>query len=296
MMKVLIIGSKGFIGASCAKFFELQGKEVFCADVVPSSKNNFFLLDKTHTDFSNLFSNSNFDVCINASGSASVDFSFDNPAIDFELNVLNVQKLLVQIRQNCPGCKFINFSSAAVYGNPLSLPISETERTLPLSPYGFHKLQAESLLSEYNSFFNLNTCSLRIFSVFGPGLKKQIFWDMHQKMIVEDEVHLFGDGNEGRDFIYIDDLLVAISCVIKNARFKGEVINVANGHQIRIKVIARLFYDEFNFKAFQFSGEKHIGNPNNWEADISSLKSLGYQNTISIEEGIKKYVTWLSEK
>ncbi|MEM9982537.1 MAG: NAD-dependent epimerase/dehydratase family protein, partial [Bacteroidota bacterium] len=117
-MKVLIIGSLGFIGQHCVHYLSQLGAEVWQADILPSKAPRYFQLEKTNTDFQILFTTQQFDACINASGSAHVGFSFYNPEVDFELNVLNVNKLLVAIRRHNPTCKLINFSSAAIYGNP----------------------------------------------------------------------------------------------------------------------------------------------------------------------------------
>ena len=149
-MKILIIGSKGFIGSHCADYFKSTGAAVYQADVNESIDVNSYTIERQNSDFSLPFQEHQFDVCINASGSAHVGFSFENPSKDFELNVINVQKILVAIRDYNRDCKFINFSSAAVYGNPQFLPISENSACKPLSPYGFHKLQSELLLTEYH--------------------------------------------------------------------------------------------------------------------------------------------------
>lgn len=294
-MKILIIGSKGFIGSHCADYFKSKGFEVWQADVNESLVDNFYKIDRQHSDYSILFKEHQFDVCINASGSAHVGFSFENPSKDFELNVVNVQKILVAIRDYNPECKFINFSSAAVYGNPQFLPITENSICKPLSPYGFHKLQSELLLTEYHKFFGLNTCSLRVFSAYGPRLKKQLFWDLFQKSLQSNVISLFGTGKETRDFIYIDDLLQIIDLVIHNSPFEGTIYNVANQVETTIAEATQVFVRAFSpEKKLVFNGEAKIGDPNNWLADISKITKMGYKKTITLEEGINKYVSWLN--
>lgn len=281
-MKILIIGSQGFIGKHCVDYF---------------SKYHQITAQGVTQDFDSLFVAEKYDVCINASGSANVGFSFENPAIDFELNVLNVNKLLVAIRQHNPTCKFINFSSAAVYGNPMKLPIAENTPTKPLSPYGFHKLQSEYLLTEYHKFFGLHTCSLRVFSAYGNGLKKQLFWDLYQKTLQNDNIELFGTGEESRDFIFIDDLIQTVALIIENAPFEGDIFNIASGEETKIKEVVKVFFDEFcPQKSYYFSGKQKIGDPNNWCADITKLKELGFKPQITIQLGLEKYAKWLKEQ
>ena len=295
-MKILIIGSKGFIGSHCVDYFTAKGFEVFQADVNESSEDNFYKIERQNSDFSIPFKESQFDVCINASGSAHVGFSFENPAKDFELNVVNVQKILVAIRNYNPNCKFINFSSAAVYGNPQFMPIIENSNCKPLSPYGFHKLQSELLLTEYHKFFGLNTCSLRVFSAYGPRLKKQLFWDLYQKSLQSDVVSLFGTGNETRDFIYIDDLLQIIDLVIQNSTFQGSIYNVASEVETTIAEAAQIFIAAFSSeKKLEFSGEVKEGDPIHWLADMNFLKKKGFNPQFDLHLGLKKYAEWLKE-
>ena len=142
-MKILIIGSQGFIGRHCVEYFK-SSCEIYQAGTKKSEAVNYIYLDKGNTNFEQLFIKKKYDVCINASGSANVAFSFQNPFIDFNLNVANVSKILDAIYKHNSECKFINFSSAAVYGNPKYLPIDENHSNNPISPYGLHKLQSEN--------------------------------------------------------------------------------------------------------------------------------------------------------
>ena len=306
-MKLLIIGSDGFIGSHCSIFFKNKGFQVIEAGIreINEAENEptYFSLNPIQTDFTDLFISHTYDVCINASGSANVGFSFEKPDIDYELNVLNVQKLLVAIRKYNPKCKFINFSSAAVYGNPNKLPIQENFPTHPLSPYGFHKLQSEYLLKEYHKFFGLHTCNVRIFSAYGTELRKQLFWDLYQKALKiesNEKVELFGTGEESRDFIFIDDLVQLIDKIIKNSSFCGEVINAASGIECKIKDVVEMFYMLLHRNLdrkvnYEFSGKVKVGDPNNWKADISLAKTLGFVPRFNTFEGLKHYTKWLKE-
>jgi UDP-glucose 4-epimerase len=295
-MKILIIGSKGFIGSHCVDYFTAKGFTVLQADVNEFSEGNRYRITPHNSDFSIPFKEHQFDVCINASGSAHVGFSFENPTIDFELNVINVQKMLVAIRDYNPHCKFINFSSAAVYGNPSQLPIKEGYLCKPLSPYGFHKLQSELLLTEYHNFFGLQTCSLRVFSAYGPRLKKQLFWDLYQKSLQSDVISLFGTGSETRDFIYIDDLLHILDLVIQNSSFQGSIYNVASAVETTIAEAAQIFIGAFSpGKKLEFTGEVKEGDPIHWFADMEFLSSKGFNPQFNLHLGLKRYAAWLKE-
>lgn len=296
-MKTLIIGCKGFIGFHLYNHYKKQNTEVFGCDVVTDYQDkNYFQIDATNSDYHTIFEKNKFDVCINCSGAASVPLSLENPLKDFYLNTANVFIILNAIKTYNSDCKFINLSSAAIYGNPQSLPIKESHSYNPMSPYGIHKMQSEQIVKEFHQFYNLKTCSVRIFSAYGEGLKKQLFWDMFQKFKNNTIIELYGTGKETRDFIYIEDIMQAIDCVIKNAKFSGEAINLANGIEHKIKDIAQIFNQAMeNNREIVFNNKVKQGDPLNWKADISLLKNLGYEQKISVETGIKNYVKWAKD-
>lgn len=295
-MIILVIGSEGFIGKSCKKHFTEQGHIVFSCDIFPYEIENYFEINSDAPDFAAVFKKTNPDVCINASGSANVGFSLQHPERDYELNVKNVERILEAMKKYSPACKLINFSSAAVYGNPQLLPVNESAEINPLSIYGKNKYKSEATLLKYNEECGLKTCSMRVFSAYGVGLKKQLFWDIYQKSQIGKIVKLFGTGEESRDFIFIDDLVHSIDCIVQNADFKGEAINVSSGVETKIKDAGELFLsclgEDFKLK---FSGEEKQGDPKNWKADISKLKRMGFIPFVTFEQGIKKYAEWLKE-
>ena len=297
-MDVLIIGSEGFIGSNTVKQFKKQGYNVSTADIVLKVEDNYFMINPEMPNFSDLFRSHSYDVCINATGAANVQFSFNYPHADYTLNTSNVFAILEAIRLYNPTCKFINLSSAAVYGNPVRLPINESAEVKPLSPYGYHKLYSEHICKEFFELYGVPTISLRIFSAYGEGLKKQLFWDLYKKVTASrDVVELFGTGKETRDFIYIKDLVYGMDCIMKKAAFNGGVINVASGIESTIEEAVMHFVKACNTKhRIQFTGNEKKGDPLNWRADITQLTSFGFKNTYSLAEGINNYVKWVQEK
>lgn len=295
-MKILIIGSKGFIGSNCVDYFS-RNHEVWECDVILDYGNpRYISIDAVDAQFYEIFQRHNFDVCVNCSGAANVSFSLLKPYNDFSLNTLNVFKILEAIRLYDKECKFITMSSAAVYGNPISLPIYEDTVCKPVSPYGYHKLLTEQICEEYSKFWGVKTCCLRIFSAYGPGLKKQLFWDLYHKIINDDCPTLWGTGRESRDFIYISDIVTIIELAIHYSSFNGEVVNVANGRQIEISEAAETVRRVSGTKKIiRFNGAERKGDPINWEADISIINSWGYKPSVDLETGINHYLRWAKE-
>ena len=299
-LRILIIGSEGFIGKAAADYFTARGNEIFCADILEKENKHYFQVSSSHTAFSNIFSHFNpIDVCINASGAANVQQSFKDTLGDFQLNTHNVLLIAEAIRQLQPNCKLINLSSAAVYGNPQQLPVCETATPVPLSPYGWHKLMSEQICREYTEQFGVHTQSLRIFSTYGEGQKKLLFWDVYQKTLnsPDKSIELFGTGKETRDFMYIGDVMRAIDCVIKDGLFDGSAINIGSGTATSIHDAVSIFLKQaapgFHIR---YKGDNKHGDPLYWQADTKKLQSLGYTTGISLHEGLKATWQWMKDQ
>ena len=295
-MKVFIIGSQGFIGRHLVKYFTGKSWQVSGCDLLEDSPAySYYKVSVLSPDFDTLFSNNEFNVCINASGSGNVSYSITQPVSDFEANTILVSRILDSIRKHQPECKFLQISSAAVYGNPEHLPVKETDSIAPLSPYGYHKWMSELLCREYQKLYNLNIAIIRPFSVYGTGLKKQLIWELCNKLKNQEKVKLFGTGKESRDFIHIDDLVQSISLIADKSAFNGDVYNVASGTETTIESVAEIFKQSVgNETRIAFSGKFRKGDPNNWKADISKMKSLGFKTTISLKQGLGEYTKWFN--
>lgn len=282
-MKILVCGSAGFIGQHVCRFFSKQ-HEVHGVDKPYSGSLMDFVADHQ------------FDVLVNCAGSAVVADSFIYPVRDFEGNVGLVQELLEILRSKSPKTHFVNISSAAVYGNPSITPISEEAPCKPLSPYGYHKWMADKLCEEYSDLFNIKVSVLRVFSAYGPGLKKQLFWDTHQKMASGNILSAWGTGDESRDFIFIDDLVEAIDCVVGNQHNRFDLYNLGSGTEISVRLAIETMAKLYEWKgAISFEGSQHVGYPTRWQADISKIQGMGFQPKVAFTEGLLKYVKWAKE-
>jgi UDP-glucose 4-epimerase len=299
-MKYLILGSEGFIGRALLNYFvNERGSSVFTVD--RKGCNPF--KNQTHQiiDFSNGASNipfGEFDYIINASGSANVQASFVEEEMDRAANLMNVQMMLEQMVQQGSRAKFINISSAAVYGVPTKLPISEAHSigATPISPYGKHKQMSEQLLMSYAQDYGLKTHSLRVFSCYGPNQKKLLLWDIFRKIKVDrrDKLELFGTGDESRDYIYIDDLVLAFKTVLLKSNFDGSPINIASGIETRISWAASKAIEILQPNTeLCFNKKTRKGDPLNWNADVQKLHALGFHPKYTFEEGLQEYYKWV---
>ena len=295
-MKILVIGSEGFIGSHLVEYFRHRHEVSGCGLVPePSQPYQYFQVSLPKPDWTSIFQARSFDVCINAAGSASVPYSMQHPSADFEYNVLHTAQLLETIRLHSPSCRYLHISSAAVYGSPKALPVTEDHHIQPMSPYGWHKYMAENLCREYTHIYNIGTAIVRPFSVFGPGLRKQLFWDLYQKYKTGNkQIELWGTGNESRDFIYITDLCYCFDLIIQHSSFRASTYNVAAGAETTVKEAASLLFAELDDSIrITFNNQVREGDPLNWRACIDSICKYGFNPKISFSQGIKNLGRWL---
>lgn len=297
-MKILLLGSRGFIGSRLVYFFLAKGYDVFGCDLQEYHSNEYIYqkVSILSTDFETLFTDQQFDACINTSGSGNVPLSISLPFSDFEANSYSVAKVLNTLRKFQPSCKYIQISSAAVYGNPEQLPISESALINPISPYGYHKWISELICHEYQTLYQIPIVIVRPFSVYGEGLRKQLFWDICSRLAVKDTIQISGTGLESRDFIHFHDLARLFDLIIHNSSFTGEIYNAATGLETSIRSVANLIEQNYGQRQILFSGETRIGDPLNWRADISKITKLGFKPVISLKEGIAGYIKWFENE
>lgn len=297
--RVLVTGAAGFIGRYAVRHFMEQGWAVIGIDNSPPENAPLANLTVYHqlqlpdSKLNAILQETPPHVLIHCAGRASVGLSVKEPGADFYGNTVLTFELLNSLRLYAPQCRFILLSSAAVYGNPASIPISESQVTTPISPYGFHKLQCEQICLEFTKLYQVPTASVRIFSAYGPGLRRQVLWDICQKAIAHDSVLLQGTGEESRDLIHALDIARALEIVARQAPMEGEAYNLAKGREVAIKALANLVLAALELdRSLVFDGVVPVGNPLNWQADISKLKALGFLPQVELEQGIKTFATW----
>lgn len=291
MKKVLITGINGFIGNAIKEYLK-DKYVVYGIDIRGQKTDNEYIVDMKSSELKDILTHIRPDIIIHAAGGANVSFSVANPQTDFENSVQVFYNLLESMRSLDIHAKLIFLSSAAVYGNADELPIFEDKEPAPISPYGLHKKMCEEIGLYYKDHYGFDISILRIFSVYGPGLKKQLIWDMFQKYTNTGKIELFGTGDESRDYIYIDDLVKSIE-LIMNSGSGHTVYNIANGQEVTIREVAETFSELLcgENKTF-FNNEVREGDPRFWQADISALRALGYRPAVNMKEGLGRCIEW----
>jgi UDP-glucose 4-epimerase len=296
---VFISGVSGFLGRYISRYFASFGFQVYGLDSSPPENSpisylkGYFSVRLPDQTLGELLKEIQPLAFIHCAGRASVGLSVENPAADFYANTVLTFEILNSLKLHAPNSKFILLSSAAVYGNPIQLPIKESDPTFPISPYGYHKLLGEQLCTEFAKVYGLATASVRIFSAYGPGLRRQVLWDICYKALTETSISLLGTGQESRDFIHALDVAKALAILVNNAPLEGEAYNLAFGKEVNISQLAGLVVEYLEVKKdIEFNGIVPPGNPLHWQADISKISDLGFCPSVPLEKGIKTFASW----
>lgn len=237
------------------------------------------------------------DVVVHAAGSGTVGQSFSDPLLDFERAAGSTAALLEFLRRSAPAARLILPSSAAVYGVQPDAPIAETTPPDPVSPYGAHKLASEIICRQAHLSFGQPSIIIRFFSIYGPGLQKQLLWDLANRLrLAPERLVLQGTGLETRDLLYIDD---AVELIWQAAHWRQShlCVNGGTGQATRVGQIAQTLISLMSPNtALQFSEETRKGDPRFLSADVSQLVSLNFRHATPFADGAARYVSWFKSK
>jgi len=222
------------------------------------------------------------DALLHAVGTASVGASVKEPLDDLKASALTWANVLEGVRRADRRPIMILPSSAAVYGNPPSLPVNEDSPIQPISPYGFHKAITELLAREYAECYDLDLTVCRFFSVFGSAQRRLLVWELYNQLVgPESTVWIDGTGSESRDFLHIDDVVSALLGLIEqrlqNRKPFGEfsILNVGRGEETDVSNLAKHLRDLVApEKEIRCRGNVRKNDPLHWRADVSRLKAI----------------------
>jgi UDP-glucose 4-epimerase len=302
MASVVITGAHGFIGRHVARRFASAGWEVIGLGHGNWSQSELVAYGisfwhSTDISLDALITYSGKpDVIVHCAGSGSVAFSMSHPFEDYARTAGTTAAVLEYIRLHSPRTKMVYPSSAAVYGMAKTLPIAETDPLLPVSPYGLHKVIAEMLCRSYASIFGLSVAVVRLFSIYGEGLQKQLLWDACSK-ITRGDSQFFGSGAELRDWLHVDDAANLIYTLAQIADVECPTVNGGSGFGVPVSEILTSVFEYFNSPMKPlFTGQPRPGDPGGYQADVTSSGRFGWKAAISWREGVQKYVQWFKER
>lgn len=231
------------------------------------------------------------DVIFHEGAIASVSRSVEEPGRSHEVNLSGTLALLEAARQS--GVRRIVFaSSAAIYGDDDSLPRIESQAPACLSPYAVQKLGGEGYLAAYSEVHGLETVALRYFNVYGPRQDPDSDYAAAIPLFVraalaDDVIHVFGDGEQTRDFIYVDDVVEANLQAAHTDRASGCVMNVASGKRTSVNELLRAIGDRLG-RELRISYEpQRVGDVRHSWAEVERARGLlGFNVKVELADGL----------
>lgn len=237
------------------------------------------------------------DVVYHLAGGSSVGAAVAHPREDFFRTVATTTELLDWLRQDAPQTRLVAVSSAAVYGAGHNGPMPEGARLNPFSPYGHHKRLMEELCRSYAASYGQRATVARLFSVYGPGLKKQLLWDLCSRLAAgASPLSLGGSGDELRDWTEVRDVVRALALLADTASTEVPVFNVGTGVATPVRRVAGLLAQAWAGDGpaapLAFSGASRAGDPFSLVADPALLAARGFAWQRPLEQGVADYVRW----
>lgn len=309
MKKVLLTGAAGFIGAKTAEKLLAAGVEVVGIDNLNDyydiklkhyrlshlhhPKFEFIQMDiENKTELTELFEKHHFDVVFNLAARAGVRYSMENPDIYMSTNAMGTLNLLECMR-NSGTKKFVLASTSSLYaGQPMpfkeDLPVNT-----PISPYAATKKAAEVMAYTYHNLYGIDVSVVRYFTVYGPAGRPDMSPYIFAEQILKgEEVPVFGDGTQSRDFTYVDD--IAEGTILAAKPLGYEIINLGGGQNpYTLLEMIELMENVSGKRATLQMGTKVKADMDVTWADISKAKKLlGWEPQMAFPEGIEKLMRW----
>jgi UDP-glucose 4-epimerase len=309
-MHVLVTGGAGFIGSNLLDRLLVEGHTVTSVDDLSTGRYanvahlasrpdvELLELDLSHDDVSPAFATRVPDVVVHLAAQISVRSSVTDPVRDAERNVVGTVRLLETVRRHSPAKVVFATSGGCIYGQPdlADLPVSEDHPTEPHSPYGASKLTGELYLRTFAHLYGLRWTSLAFANVYGPRQdpagEAGVVAIFAEQMLNDAPCLIFGDGEQTRDFVHVDDVVDGI--VRSFDRGDGARINIGTGARTSVN---GLFAEMARIVGYEPA--PHRRPPRQGELDHISLDTaragqlLGWQHRVGLAEGLTATIGWV---
>ncbi|MFQ5585201.1 MAG: NAD-dependent epimerase/dehydratase family protein [Thermodesulfobacteriota bacterium] len=308
---VLVTGGLGFIGSNLAHRLVSLGAQVTLIDsLIPAYGGNLFniedIKDKVLINIADVRDENsmnylvrNRDYIFNLAGQVSHIDSMQDPYTDLEINCRSQLSILEACKKNNPAVKIVYAGTRQVYGKPDYLPVDEKHLLQPVDVNGINNMAGEWYHILYNDVYGIRATSLRLTNTYGPRqLMKHnrqgfVYWFIRQALDGE-EIQLFGDGSQERDFTYVEDVVDALLLVGAHDEANGEIFNLGGERAYSLLEFVELLLKvcgSGSYRTTPFPEERKVIDIGSFYADYAKIKdAIGWGPTIALEEGLRRTV------
>jgi dTDP-glucose 4,6-dehydratase/UDP-glucose 4-epimerase len=311
--RVLITGGAGFIGSSLARRLVSLGAEVTLVDsLIPEYGGNLFNIADIRsrvtlniTDVRDPYAMEYLvqeqDYLFNLAGQTSHLDSMDNPGNDLEINAAAQLSILEACRNKNTAVKIIFASTRQLYGKPEYLPVDESHPVRPVDVNGINKLAGESYHLLYNNVYGIRACALRLTNTYGPGMRvkdaRQTFLGIWLRNILEGRpILVFGDGEQLRDFNYVDDVVDALLLAAASPDADGRIYNLGSDEVVSLRQVAQMLVELLpgsRYEIVPFPPERKVIDIGDYYSDYGKIREeLGWQPRVDLRQGLASSVDY----
>jgi UDP-glucose 4-epimerase len=315
-VNVLITGGLGFIGSNLARRLVDQGADVTLVDsLVPEYGGNPANIegieDRVTVEIADVRDTERLpalirgqDIVFNLAGQTSHVDSLHDPFTDLEINCRAQLSILETVRHENPKAKVIFASTRQLYGRPQYLPVDEKHPLAPVDPNGVNKAAGEWYHLVYGEIYGLRCCVLRLTNTYGPRMRvkddRQTFLGTWLRLaVLGEELLVFGDGTQQRDFTYVDDAVDAFLLAGESQAADGQVFNVGGEPPVSLGELAEVLVELAGGGSWQlvpFPEERRTIDIGDYYADDSKIRSLlGWEPRVGLREGLERSLAFYRE-
>jgi UDP-glucose 4-epimerase len=289
---VLVTGGTGFIGSHLVRELAPEN-EVTVLDLSPADGSTElpetvrFVEGDVRDEEALARAGEGVDLIYHLAANVSVERSVEEPVWSHSVNVGGTLEVLEFARE--VGARVVFASSAAVYGDPEHLPVAESDRMDPRSPYGIEKLAGDGYVRRYADLYGVETVALRFFNVFGPGQSSEyagVITAFVENAAAGQPLTVHGDGEQTRDFVHVEDVVQA--CLLAGATDRvGEAYNVATGREVSVNNLARTVLDVADATVDVVHTDPRPGDIDRSCADVEKARDhLGFEPSVTLVDGL----------
>lgn len=314
---VLITGGLGFIGSNLARALLPLGANVLLVDsLIPDYGGNLYNLegirDRVRVNIADVrdangmrYLVSGQDFLFNLAGQVSHIDSMEDPMTDLEINCRSQLSILEACRRKNPGVRIVYASTRQIYGKAVRLPADENHPVRPTDVNGINKASGEMYHQIYSRVYELRTTSLRLTNTYGPRQlvkhNRQGFvgWFI-RRVVLGEEILLFGGGEQKRDFNYVDDVVNALLLAAVSKEAEGEIFNLGARPPASVREFVELLYEvaetKPNYRRVPFPEERRRIDIGDFYTDYRKIESgLGWRPQVSLRDGLGRTVAFYRE-